>query len=203
MKKLFIPVKDESELDTRGLVELVKGFSKIAVTSTTQFKHRVPEIAKLVRGFECPPVLGCSDFKTDAEAVIIITTGDFHAINIAVKTGKPVFILGPEGARRLDDKKIIDFKKKQAIRVSKVMDAKIIGVLVSTKQGQNKEQLGNKIVGELRSQGKQAYLFIANELSPLQLNDYPIDAWINTACPRLVEDEFDKPIINWDEQKTL
>lgn len=202
MKTLYIPVNDTRKLKTKGLTEIVKNYNKILVTSTIQFKNKINQVTKSLKNHEVitlEPVLGCTKSFPESDATIIITTGEFHALNIAVKTKKPVFIISPDGIKELDKKLVSDFKKKQAIRVSKVLDAKVIGVLVSTKSGQENEKLGIKIVSELRSQGKEAYLFIANELSPLQLNDYPLDAWINTACPRIIEDEFEKPIINWDE----
>ena len=206
MKTLYIPVSDSREVKQfiSELEKQINNYSKISLTSTIQFVNQIKEVSKLLINHEVmidKPVLGCSEFTTDADAIVIITTGEFHALNIAVKTGKPVFILSPEGVSSITQERINEFKKKQAIRVSKVIDAKIIGVLVSTKPGQAREKLGREIVEKLRKQGKQAYIFVANELSPSQLNDYPVNAWINTACPRIVEDTLEKPIANWNEVK--
>ncbi|MFA5406842.1 MAG: diphthamide synthesis protein [Candidatus Nanoarchaeia archaeon] len=204
MKTIYVPVNDLRPIDN-FLSELklrVKSFNRIAITSTTQFKQQVNAIAKELTGHEiikCAPVLGCSELMVNADCIVLITTGLFHAINLAVKNKIPVFIIGPEGINEVTQQVINDFLKKQSIRVSKVLDAKVIGVLASTKSGQNHEPLAKQIIAKLESLGKEAYLFIANELSPSQLNDFPVDAWINTACPRIVEDTFDKPIANWNE----
>jgi len=205
MDKLFIPV-DDTRLVSQyfdELAVLLKSFNKITLTSTVQFNHRVSELkdflSKNHEVITCPSVLGCRAVIPEADCTVVITTGVFHAIKVALTTGNPVFILGPGGVSRLDDKLIKDFKKKQSIRVSKVLDSKVIGVLVSTKPGQEHELLASKIVSKLEAKGKEAFMFVANELSPSQVNDFPVDAWINTACPRIVEDEFEKPIANWDE----
>jgi len=204
MNKLFIPVSDDRPIDSfiNELKNKLEPYRKIALTSTTQFKQRVDAVAASLTGHDVtrlPPVLGCSKLETDADCIVIITTGLFHALNLAVRNNKPVFVIGPEGINEVTQLMINDFLKKQSIRVSKVLEAKTIGVLVSTKSGQNHESLAEQIVTKLNSIGKEAYLFVANELSPSQLNDFPVKAWVNTACPRLVEDVFDQPIVNWDE----
>ena len=204
MEKLFIPVKDLRSIDEflPELNNLLKPYRKVAVTATIQFNHRVNEVVNALKGHEvvtAPPVLGCKALIPESDCTVIITTGVFHAVKVALTTLKPVFILSPNGVEKLDDKLINTFLKKQAVRISRVLDAKIIGVLVSTKSGQNHESLAHEIIKKLESSGREAYLFVANDLSPSQLNDFPVDAWINTACPRIAEDEFDKPIVNWNE----
>jgi len=205
MDKKYIPVSDLRGIDEflPDLSKLVKPYERVVVTSTIQFKHRVREVADYLEAIPSDIVLGCRVVIPDCDCVVIITTGEFHALKVALITGKPVFVLSPSGIKELDQKLINDFKKKQAIRVSKVLDAKVIGVLVSTKSGQSDERLGSEIVNTLRVKGREAYLFMANDLSPAQLNDFPVDAWVNTACPRIIEDEFDKPIVNWDELRKV
>lgn len=202
MKKIFIPVTDEFKLPK--ITELIKDYKKILITSTIQFSNMIDKLKNSLKQHETTaiePVLGCSKITTDADAIIIITTGEFHAINLAVRTGKPVFVVGPSGVKKISDKQVKDFLNKKAAMISKVLDAKIIGVLLSTKPGQEKEKTANALIDQLKSKGKEAYLFVANELNPSQLNDYPVDAWINTACPRISEDEFEKPIVNHEDIK--
>jgi 2-(3-amino-3-carboxypropyl)histidine synthase len=207
MKKVFIPVSDLRPLKGLGkAVRALRPYKRVALLSTVQFSHRLDEVKKILKGHDvliCPSILGCRALIPETNCVLVITTGVFHAVKAGLESGKPVFIIGPHGFRKLDDKVINDFKKKQSIRVSKVLDAKLIGVLVSTKPGQSNKKLAKRIVESLRDKGKEAYLFVAGEISPLQLNDFPVDAWINTACPRIVEDDFDKPMVNWDEIKEL
>ncbi len=204
MDKLFIPVDDLRPIDVfiPELLVLVKSFNKVVVTSTVQFKHRVNDVVNALAGHEvivAPSVLGCRALIPDSDCVVLIATGVFHAINIGLITSKPVFIIGPDGVSRLDDSLVSSLKKRRAVMIAKVLDAKVIGVLLSVKSGQSHESLAEDVVVKLNSLGKEAYLFVADNLSSSQLNDFPVDAWVNTACPRIVEDEFDKPIVNWSE----
>ncbi|MBD3312681.1 hypothetical protein GF352_04485 [archaeon] len=206
MKKLFINARDLRPINQHfeKLLNKLKPFKRIGLTSTIQFKHRVEEVEELLKKYEVlviPTVLGCRVKPAAVDCTVIITTGRFHAIKVAMVTGKPVFILSPGGLTKLSEKLVNDFKKKQALRISRVIDSRVIGVLLSTKPGQSNELVAKEAVKELRSRGKDAYLFVAGDLSPSQLNDFPVDAWVNTACPRIVEDDFDKPIVNWDEFK--
>ncbi len=204
MDKLYIPVFDNRKLNLEGLRELVKPYKKVLVTSTIQFKERIREVGNYLEGHDIifhSPVLGCVNSLPDADCVVVITTGDFHPLRVALVSRRPVFVVGPSGARRFDDKKAREFLRKQAIRISRVLDAEIIGVILSTKSGQKNEALAREALSALRGKGKKAFLFVANEISPAQLNDFPVDAWVNTACPRIVEDKFEKPMVNWLELK--
>lgn len=206
MKKLFIPASNLEPISQHfnELLSKLESFERVGLTSTVQFKHRVKEVKELLKAHEViitPTVLGCNVQPLEVDCSVIIATGTFHAVKLGLVTGKPVFILNPGGVNQLNDELIRDFERKQSIRVAKVINSRIIGVLVSTKSGQSHEQLSKRVVKELRDDNKEAYLFVADELSPAQLNDFPVDAWINTACPRLVEDDFDKPIANWSEVK--
>jgi diphthamide biosynthesis enzyme Dph1/Dph2-like protein len=52
---------------------------------------------------------------------------------------------------------------------------------------------------KLESKGKKALIFSGEELSPNNLLPFNVDCWINTACPRLVDDKFEKSVINAEE----
>ena len=55
----------------------------------------------------------------------------------------------------------------------------------------------------LEKQGKKAYIFIDDTLKLNDLENYPfINAWVNTACPRIGTDDImatNKPLINLRE----
>jgi 2-(3-amino-3-carboxypropyl)histidine synthase len=211
MRVLYIPVKDLTPINKLlpSLIGLLKDFKSANITSTTQFSHRVNEVSDylLDRGFktnQCKPVLGCEALLPNADCTILISSGLFHAINIGLVTAKPVVIIDLLMGKvsMLDESLVKQYKKKQAIRVEKVLYADVIGILISKKSGQRKPVLAHKIKKTLESLGYKTILFVGDELNPNQLNDYPVDAWINTACPRLIEDNFEKPIVNWNEIKS-
>ena len=120
-------------------------------------------------------------------------------MGIAVRTQKPVFKADPftERVTKLSDEERNLWLKKQAARISKFNDAKKIGILVSAKIGQHKDPL--KIKERIKSKGKEAYIFLTETINPQELENFQdIEVWVNTACPRLVDDQelYKKPIIN-------
>ena len=43
---------------------------------------------------------------------------------------------------------------------------------------------------------KQTYLFVSNNLNPSEFENFEIESWVNTACPRL---DMDASIINAED----
>lgn len=80
----------------------------------------------------------------------------------------------------------------------KFLTAKNVGVLVTIKPGQ--QQLRASFEVEKKYPEKKFYYFIDNLISFDQLENFPfIEAWVNTACPRIGFDDqekFVKGIIN-------
>jgi len=152
-------------------------------------------------------VLGCDASSAKAieskvDCFLYIGTGEFHPLGIALATEKPVFKVNPF-TKKTTLISTADKRKwlaKQAARVSKFKSAKNIGIYVSTKPGQNRQKQAEQLGKELEKQGKQAYLFIADTITANELLNFPqIDAWVNTACPRIVDDYFSKPVVNLSE----
>jgi 2-(3-amino-3-carboxypropyl)histidine synthase len=69
---------------------------------------------------------------------------------------------------------------------------------VSTKPGQHLFQAPvEKVKEKLEAQGKRVYLFVGDLITDTELRNFShIEAWVNTACPRLMDDDFEKPIVN-------
>jgi 2-(3-amino-3-carboxypropyl)histidine synthase len=84
----------------------------------------------------------------------------------------------------------------------RVLGAYRVGILVSTKPGQNRLKRAIFLKKKLEAEGKKVFVFVANEIVPESLLDFPdIEAWINTACYRLIDDSerFERPIVNLDD----
>ena len=79
------------------------------------------------------------------------------------------------------------------------MDAGVYGILVSTKTGQFNLDSALKIRDELIGKGKTVFLFAGDEITPERVLGFKVDAWVNTACPRIIDDFFEKPVLNPDE----
>ena len=79
--------------------------------------------------------------------------------------------------------------------------SKDIGVLVTTKPGQNKVNIFMKIKD--RYPDKNFYFLVNNNVEFDRLEDFPfIECFVNTACERIATDDyskFKKPILNFED----
>ena len=79
----------------------------------------------------------------------------------------------------------------------KFLKAETIGILVSTKPGQENLKKAEKLKNKLEKQGKSPYIFITNNIDITQFENFNIQSWVNTACAGLAMDNPD--IININE----
>jgi 2-(3-amino-3-carboxypropyl)histidine synthase len=94
------------------------------------------------------------------------------------------------------------FKQRWAV-IEDAKEAKTFGVLLGTKPGQKRLEEALQVKKKLEGNGKMAYLLAAREITPEALMEFPtIDAFVNTACPRISLDDstkFRKPILTKNE----
>ncbi len=74
------------------------------------------------------------------------------------------------------------------------LNAEKVGILISTKPGQ--ENLKKALSLRTKLKDKKSYLFINNNIDLKEFENFGIDSWVNTACPRL---DFDSSVINIDD----
>ena len=79
--------------------------------------------------------------------------------------------------------------KKKMASYLKFLNAEKVGILISTKPGQ--ENLKKAL--SLKLKNKKSYLFISNNIDINEFENFGINSWVNTACPRL---DFDSSVIN-------
>ena len=129
-------------------------------------------------------------------------SGFFHSVSVSLEVGKPVYQANPITGivSELNEKIIKKYKILRKNTIAKAKSAKVYGILVCTKPGQYNLKLAETIKKKLESRGKRAYIFMFETLSPESLLDFQnIEAWVNTACPRIAIDDierFDRPVIN-------
>ena len=85
-------------------------------------------------------------------------------------------------------------------------NANVFGILVSTKKGQTRLELAAYAKKLLESKNKKAYMLCGREQCPNNLIGLKVDAFVNTACPRLALDDslgFNKPILSVPELEIL
>ena len=153
--------------------------------------------------------LGCDigaakSIENSVDAYVFLGTGRFHPLAVAVETNKPVFIANPyiNHIEEITTSEIRRFRNKRAANVSKVKSAKNIGIIVTTKPGQNQTELAIKLRKKLDKEGKNTFVFLGETINPESMRNFSsIDAWVNTCCPRMTEDVelFGRPIANWSE----
>ncbi|ABL78283.1 diphthamide biosynthesis enzyme Dph2 [Thermofilum pendens] len=151
-------------------------------------------------------VVGCNyaALAEDAEAVIVVAGGVFHALGAALWTGAPTWRVDPYTG----DYGPVDVKPIVARRLrdlSRAIEARSFLVAVSSKTGQRRPEIARRIRDLLAERGLRAELAVFDEVTReglLNLGSY--DAYVNTACPRLAVDDpdlFPGPVVNPGELK--
>ncbi len=157
-------------------------------------------------------IIGCyfehaKDVENMVDAFVVIATGIFHALGLALAVDKKVIVADPakNEAKCLDELKFRFLKKRYAC-IEKVKQAERIGIVVSVKPGQFMLDEARKIKKMLEDKGKDVYLIVADEISN-EIENFGLDAYIIVACPRIVIDDagrFNKPIIGcWEVNELL
>jgi 2-(3-amino-3-carboxypropyl)histidine synthase len=160
-------------------------------------------------------ILGCDayhdsfeeDVIGDSDAVVYVGDGLFHPkalllSQIYKKTIKPVLIWDPviSEMRTITVADVQLQINRTRSNLMKFMNAKTVGILVTVKPGQQYLHNAKKLKLQLDKEGKKAYIFIDDDVMLSLLENYPfIDAWVNTACPRIGTDDhvtINKPLIN-------
>jgi 2-(3-amino-3-carboxypropyl)histidine synthase len=171
---------------------------KIALVASIQYIPILDDIKKLleVKGIDVKipklssdisgQILGCDNYESD-RAVLCISDGNFHPA--AVKT--EVYRMDYGG----NVQKLQKTPDRQKIAYMKFLSSEKIGVLISTKPGQNQIKITENKKLEKKYPDKKFYYFIANQIGDMTDFNF-IDCFINTACPRLADDSFSKPILN-------
>ncbi len=194
----------------------IKNFKKIGLVTTVQHIHQLDKIKELLeknhkevfigKGPKCfykGQVLGCDTGAIDIiineiDCVLYIGGGKFHYLTFNYDTS--VFIINPvSGEFKKVNDEVKDYNKKLQGALLKSSEAKTFGILVSTKIGQFNLQGAEEAKKKLEDKGKSAVILTCNEINPIALQNFNIfDVYINTACPRLIEDykRIGKPIIN-------
>ena len=195
---------------------------RIGLLTTTQYRTWLPRIRRHLeeKGHEvhigepdrrvayAGQLLGC-DYVTatavdaDVDGFLYIGTGEFHPLGVAMLLKKPVIIADPERgtARDLGDLRDRILRQRFAA-IARAQDARTFGIIVSKKIGQSRLELAGNLKALAEKHGRQASLFLMDLVSPEFLEGYRVDAWVNTACPRIaIEDvlQYKQPMLTPQE----
>jgi len=182
---------------------------RVGLITTVQHLNALEHVSALLKDAGKVPVkggqiLGCwtenaEKIRDRIDAFLFIGSGSFHPLGLK---GKKVYSLNLE-KNKIEDIDTKKMEKKRFANIYKCKDAKSFGILVSTKPGQAGLEKAEKIKTELEKKDKKAFIVIMNEISSDKLLGIGVDAFINTACPRLTDNCFDKPIINAEDLKIV
>ena len=147
-------------------------------------------------------VLGCdfSAARVPCDEILFVGSGSFHPAGIALYTGKRVIAADPF-TMRISIFEPDELRKKRYVAIGRALDAKSVGILIGMKSGQCKLNEAIALQKRVIAKGLEAYLIALEEITEERLLGYKVDAFVNTACPRLAEDfiHFKKPVLSINE----
>ncbi|WP_135662778.1 diphthamide biosynthesis enzyme Dph2 [Halorhabdus rudnickae] len=182
----------------------------IGLVTTAQHMNKFDEMRSFLedRGYEVHTrrgderlthegqVLGCNyaSADVDADQILYVGGGKFHPLGLAMDhPDKHVVIADPVN-------NVVDIADAEALikqrygAIHRAMDAETWGIIYSTKIGQGRLERAREIVEE----NDDAYLLTMNNVTPQKLTNFGLDAYVNTACPRITTDDgpqFKQPML--------
>lgn len=207
-------------------LSLLKNYQRIGLVTTVQHIQTLKSVKDILVGAGktvlvgdsntmpySGQIIGCDysavkSIAADVDAFLFVGGGRFHAIGVALSTTKPTFLANPfdQKAYALDDQ-VNKLLQQHWISIQRAKKAKIFGILVGLKPGQENFESALKIKELIEKKEKHAVIFLISEILPKTLMEFPtIDAYINTACPRISFEaplKFLKPVLTINEFKVL
>jgi 2-(3-amino-3-carboxypropyl)histidine synthase len=210
-KIIYVPLFSNVEVApimAEALNELETG--DVGLVTTAQHMNRFEEMRDFLedRGFTVHTrrgderlthegqVLGCNyaSADIDADQVLYVGGGKFHPLGLAMEHPDKHVVIADPVNNVVDVADTEKFLKQRYGAVHRAMDAETWGVIFSTKIGQGRWETAREIVDS----NDDAYLLTMDEITPDRLRNFGLDAYVNTACPRVTTDDgpqFDAPIL--------
>lgn len=203
----------------KNKIKFVALFASVQFLDLEKVKEQLKEIG--IRAIITKPrmankesqILGCDIYpdcfnQKDIEncnAIFYIGDGHFHPTALVFAFKKTILIYNPisDNFKILTKKDIEKNIQKIKTNIKKFISAEKIGILVSTKPGQQQLKLAKILKEKLKKEDKKAFIFIDNNFKLSNLENFNfIECWVNTACPRIGTDDIlniSKPVINIKE----
>ncbi len=214
-KVVFIELR--SGVDVKPAVEKavaeIKG-DTVGLVATVQHVHALKEAKILLARFGKKAIIGKSRLKYDGQVlgcdfssamgtcdeILFVSSGGFHPAGIALYVGKRVIAADPFTMQiRIYEPE--EQRKKRYLVIARALDAKSVAIIVGMKSGQFELSKAIELKRKTVEKGLNAYLITMDEITEDNLLAFNVDAFVNTACPRLVEDftHFKKPVLSIKE----
>lgn len=157
-------------------------------------------------------IFGC-DFSTaypirdEVDAFVFLGESEFHAVGLALAMGKPTYMLDPYMNEVTDMAEAAEERRKRAIlAVYKALDARVFGVVTGLKEGQKMLGRSRWITKRLEQNGRKVVQLALRDITAERLAPHrEIEAFIQTACPRISVDgfTFDRPVLSIPQADAL
>ena len=214
-EKLISTFKKNSNIAIYSAVQFRDFFEEVQNTlNKNNFKYFT---SKAFRTSIEGQILGCDSYadslnlkdnnleSDDFGGFIYIGDGYFHPNALLLlqenfKEIKPVLILNvvQNICEIIDKNHIESYIKKKKANLAKFYMSDIIGVFVSSKWGQEYKNSALKLKEKYPK--KKFYFFVADNFLESEVENFPfIECWVNTACPRIGQDDIVRqnfPMIN-------
>ncbi len=213
---IYLPFQQDIPLEIlESAIPQLKQYKSVGITTTIQHAHQTKAISTWLKDHGVNAVIGTGSSRTPldgqvlgctyasaknakAEAYLFVGTGVFHAMGVSLATKKPTFALDPFADGILQEVSADRLLRKRFAQIEKAKSAKTFGILLSSKSGQARRELAER----LASLHEDATIILIREISEMQLRNLGFDAYVNTACPRLALDDqsrFPMPILSPSE----
>lgn len=201
MKILYIEARNKTDVANKVNFknlpkELFLAYSIQYKKQAEQIKNKLKKSRFKIKGFK--QVLGCTKLKSSFP-ILLIGSGKFHALNLAVQNTVPIYIYDNGIISIIEKEEIEKIRKNKEIALKKLFSAENIGILISTKPGQDNFKKAIELKGKIikKNSKKKVFIFISNTINLQEIENFQIDVWINSACPGLARES--KKIINIDD----
>ena len=158
-------------------------------------------------------VLGCDvaaavNVDGEVDCILYVGGGLFHPIGAALACKKRILSADPFLGRIMwldEEKRRWERRRRGALAAA--ASARSFGIIVSTKPGQENLRAAARLKEALEGIGRKAEILLTDIVNPEALANFRcFDAYVNTACPRIVIDDyarFEKPVLNLDDALEL
>ncbi|MBR4685074.1 diphthamide biosynthesis enzyme Dph2 [Methanomassiliicoccales archaeon LGM-RCC1] len=219
---MYIESRSDVTLDDSVMDSLKDLPERIGLLATVQYLGLIPVVKAILekngrkvsvgvgdRRIAYPgQVLGCNCSSAEAviddvDAFLFIGEGDFHPLAAAFGVNKDIIVLNPvtKEVRNMAETRDRILRKRFAA-IQSASNAQSFLVIVCSKVGQNRSAEADRIIEKIRTHGLKAYKAVLEEINPISLMSYRVDAYVNTACPRVAMDDsakYDRPMLTIPE----
>lgn len=221
-------VRARTEIDFSVILDPMllhlQGIKRVGLATTIQHLDQLEELKQILashgveaylgeegrRNTSPGQVLGCDysspvSIEKNVDAFVFLGGGRFHPIGLGLTTGKDVVTVDPYTGRaeKLGEKERILYARKRMAAISRAMKARSFGVIIGSKPGQSNPALALSLKDTIERRGASVLLLYMAEITYGNLTNFTeLEAFINTACPRVAIDEIadlPQPLITFEE----